>query len=175
MRKGRTFDPGRTQLKDDEISNRGKTWPVSTLLKKVTNDNEPKMKLQPKLPILRYDREWTYSRPKGWPHHEGPRNEEPLEFFGPKQRRKTQSRIQHNCETLPKVQNSQLKRRVSTKLWPDRERIPNTASNHNGDPIAKTPTNRLPRTLSNRQVSMTPESQSKARAEPQSSKQKTQY
>ena len=61
------------------------------------------------------------------------------------------------------------------KLWPDRERIPNTASNHNGDPIAKTPTNRLPRTLSNRQVSMTPESQSKERAEPQSSKQKSQY
>ena len=175
MRKGRTFDPWRTQPKDDEIYNRGKTWPASTLLKKLTNDNEPKMKLQPKLPILRYDREWTYSRPKWWPHREGPRNEESLEFFGPKQRRKTQSRIQHNCETLPKVQNSQLKRRVSTKLWPDRERIPNTSSKHNGDPIAKTPTNRLLRTRSNRQVSMTLESQSKERAEPQSSKQKSQY
>ena len=42
-------------------------------------------------------------------------------------------------------------------------------------PSRKLQTNRLPRPLSNCQVSMTPESQSKERAEPQSGKQKTQY
>ena len=33
-----------------------------------------------------------------------------------KPRRKTQNRVRHKCETLPKVQNSQLKMKVSTKL-----------------------------------------------------------
>ena len=44
-----------------------------------------------------------------------------------KPRRKTQSRVHYKSETLPKVQNSHLKMRVSTKLRHDRERIPNTA------------------------------------------------
>ena len=56
-----------------------------------------------------------------------------------KPRRKTQSRVHHNCETLPKVQYTQLIMRASTKLRHGRERRPNTASTHNGYPIAKVP------------------------------------
>ena len=152
-----------------------KTWPVSTLLKKLSNDNLPKMKLQQKLPILRYDREWTHSRHKGWPYREGPRNEEPLEVFVPNQD------VGPKAESTIKVKPYRKFRTANWKwgsvrnfgmiesLYPTQPRITMET------PSRKLQTNRLPRPLSNCQVSMTPESQSKERAEPQSGKQKAQY
>ena len=75
MRKGRTFDPRRTQAKDDEIYNRGKTWPVSTLLKKTdkwqwTEDETPAKTANPSLRsrmnIISTQRVATSRRAKEW-------------------------------------------------------------------------------------------------------------
>ena len=92
-----------------------------------------------------------------------------------KPRRKTQSRVHHKCETLPKFRianwkwGSVRKYGMIESVYPTQPRITMET------PSRKLQTNRLLRPLSNCQVSMTPESQSKERAEPHSGKQKAQY